>query len=100
MERTAASINKTLQSQGNPWRFDLAAGIIVIDKPVEYYIVLDRCRTSAEVLDWISQVMQKTWATDAILAGLVRALDEVLQLQPNLCSGGVERGHYNWRVLF
>jgi hypothetical protein len=32
-----------------------------------YEIDLERCRTSAEVCDWIFQVSHKTWATDAIL---------------------------------
>jgi hypothetical protein len=60
------------------------------DKPVllsfepdrhNYQIEFERCNTSAEVLDWIVQIKKKTWANDACLAGLVRALDDMLDLQ-------------------
>jgi hypothetical protein len=36
--------------------------------------------------DRIVQVSHKLWADDATLAGLVRALDDVLRLQSNLCG--------------
>jgi hypothetical protein len=55
-------------------------------------VPLDRCRTSAEVADWIFQISSKTWATDAVLAGLVRALRTLLDPQATLCSFGEERG--------
>lgn len=60
-------------------------------RPMDYEIDLDECRTSAQVLDWICQIAHKTWATDAVLAALVRQLDRVLRPQVNLCSGGVEQ---------
>jgi hypothetical protein len=49
---------------------------------------LERCLDSADVLDWIAQVGKKNYADDAVLAGLVRALDDVLDVQANLCSFG------------
>jgi len=57
-----------------------------------YEVDLARCRTSAEVLDWLVQVRNKRWATAAIVAGLIGALDDLLHLQATLCSGGHERG--------
>ena len=60
-----------------------------------YEIDLERCRTSAQVLDWIMQVASKIWATDAVIAGLVRALNDVLDPQATLCSFGQERGPLN-----
>lgn len=63
-----------------------------------YWIPLERCRTSAEVLDWIAQVAGKAWADDACLAGLVRAFDETLDLQGSLCGSGVEHGPINPRA--
>ncbi len=57
-----------------------------------YEVDLERCTTSAEVLDWIMQVASKTWATDAVIAGLVRALRDLLEPQGTLCSFGQERG--------
>jgi len=60
-------------------------------RPLNYEIDLHRCRTSAGVLDYICQVADKTWATDHVLASLVRQLDNVLDPQANLCSFGVEK---------
>ena len=57
-----------------------------------YDVDLERCRTSAEVLDWIIQVRKKQWACDAVLADLIRQLDDVLDLQSSTCGCGRERG--------
>lgn len=65
--------NLTLEQTCRPW----------------YYIDLERCRTSAAVLDWICQVAGKQWATNDVLADLVRALDDLLQPQATMCSGGM-----------
>lgn len=64
---------------------------IVNDMEIPYYIELERCGTSAQVLDWIVQISKKTWADDKCVANLVRILDDVLDLQANYCSFGVER---------
>jgi hypothetical protein len=56
-----------------------------------YEIDLETCTTSAQVLDWIMQVAGKTWATDTVLAGLVRAFDDLLYPQANLCSSGISK---------
>lgn len=64
-----------------------------------YDVDLERCRTSAAVLDWICQVAGKTWADDRILSGLVRALDHYLHPQECLCSGGIEGGPINVRRM-
>jgi hypothetical protein len=60
-----------------------------------YDVDLRRCRTSAEVLDWICQVAHKSWATDAVLAGLVRAINHYLDPQATLCGFGRELGPIN-----
>lgn len=54
-----------------------------------YEIDLDRCLTSSQVLDWIMQVNAKSLDMD--IAGLVNALDDVLNPQHNLCSFGGDR---------
>lgn len=64
-----------------------------------YDVDLERCRTSAAVLDWIFQVAGKTWADDRILAGLIRVLDRYLDPQGRLCSGGIEGGPINVRAM-
>lgn len=53
-----------------------------------YEIDLERCRTSAEVLDWIFQIHGKTWATAEVLKNLLDAFDDLLAPQANLCSFG------------
>ena len=53
-----------------------------------YPIDIERFTSSAAVLDMIMQVAKKAWATDA---GLVRALDDLLQPQGTLCSGGTDK---------
>jgi hypothetical protein len=57
-----------------------------------YEVDLERCLTSAAVLDWIAQVCQKLWADDYVVAGLVHALDDVLHLQSTLCGCGMDGG--------
>ena len=54
-----------------------------------YYVDLERCRTSAELLDWIFQINQKTWATPEIVKDLLDAIDDLLCPQATLCSGGM-----------
>ena len=53
-----------------------------------YWLDVPHFRTSAIALDAIMQVAGKSWADDRVLAGLIRALDDVLYPQANLCSGG------------
>jgi hypothetical protein len=84
-----------------PWRFDSSRVVLDChdgDRWI-YEVDLEHCRTSAEVLDWIMQVAGKNWATDAVLAGLVRALDEILDPQASLCGMGMERGPINVAAL-
>ena len=38
-----------------------------------YWIDLERCCSPSQVLDWIMQVANKSWADDETLASLVRA---------------------------
>jgi hypothetical protein len=56
-----------------------------------YPVDVERFTTSAQVLDVIMQVANKRWADDGCLAGLVRALDDILEPQANLCSFGRDR---------
>ena len=56
-----------------------------------YEIDLDRCRNSAQILDWIAQIAAKRWASAMIVADLIWALDDYLGLQAGFCSWGVEQ---------
>ena len=81
--------NPPIGSGWGPWRLNTATLTIELHhQQRDYGVDLDRCRSAAEVLDWIAQVAQKTWASDAILAGLVRAVDDILHPQAHLCPSG------------
>ncbi len=56
-----------------------------------YDVDLESCLNSAQVLDWIIQVSHKSWVDNSVLAGLIRALDDVLNAQANLCSFGKQK---------
>jgi hypothetical protein len=45
----------------------------------------------SQVLDSIATVSQCRWTTDACLAGLVCALDDILYFQNNLCGWGQDK---------
>jgi hypothetical protein len=55
---------------------------------VEFWVELADCVDSAGTLDWIAHALYAHGVNDAILAGLVRALDDVLELQAALCPQG------------
>src|SRR5262249_51977365 len=77
-----------------PWALNhLTVALEMLDRPdgVTYWVDLEQCTPSAEVLDRICQVAAKLWADDATLAGLVRALADVLHPQGTLCSSGQSR---------
>jgi hypothetical protein len=58
--------------------------------PSSYVVDLRRFTSSAKMLDVIMQVARKTWASAECIAGLVRALDHIFQVQGVLCSCGVD----------
>ena len=77
------------------WKFDPDRLVLVLRRGGGrwmYEVDLGRCQTSAGVINWIIQVSKKSWASDAVLADLVRQLDDLLNLQATLCSFGQERG--------
>lgn len=54
----------------------------------DYWVDLERCTTSAETLDWIIQIAEKSWATADVLAGLVHAFNDLIRPQATLCGMG------------
>ena len=53
-----------------------------------YEVDLERCLSSAEILDWIVQIQKKSWVTPKIIYDLIQALDDILDIQGNFCSSG------------
>jgi hypothetical protein len=57
----------------------------------EYWIELEKIDTNAKMQDWIFHIDNKTWATDAVVANLVRAFNKLFDPQKNLCSYGKDK---------
>lgn len=57
----------------------------------DYDIPVASLTDPAQLLDWLCQIKGKNWATDEALAGLVRAFDDILHPQTNMCSWGIGR---------
>jgi hypothetical protein len=74
-----------------PWELDVSSYVLRMAEPFPYEVDLEECTTSARVLDRIMQVSYKTDADDATIAGLIRALGDVLKPQANLCSFGTSK---------
>lgn len=83
-----------LSARWNGWQLDAATFELSYSDPSEgneYSVDLERFCNSAQVLDVILQVAAKRWATDQCLAGLIRGINDVMQPQANLCTGGVDK---------
>ena len=85
----------------SPWVFNPAAMTLELHKgghqePV-YDVDLERCRTPAEVLDWIMHIQGKHWASDEVLAGLVRSLWDCLGSK--ICFGEGDKRPVNIKAL-
>lgn len=85
----------------SPWVFNPTALTLEFHKgthpePV-YYVDLERCGTPVQVLDWIMHIQGKLWATDEVLAGLVRSLWECLG--PEICFGAARGKPINVRSI-
>lgn len=85
-------------SDWGPWRLDTETWVLYPVAPYRYEVDLEQCLTTAKVLDYIIHISQKTWADDATIAGLIRALGDVLKPQANLCPGGTPKHLTDTRI--
>lgn len=70
------------------WQYDAKTLVLFTREPYRYEIDLEACMSSAEVLDWIFQLAGKTWMNAEQLGNLIYALDDIIDPQATLCSGG------------
>lgn len=80
------------------WTFDSKRRTLVLHKAISvkpFVVRLDRCQTSAGALRWIMEVAEQDWATDHVIASLVREFDRLLYPLANLCPSGKEDGPIN-----
>lgn len=51
----------------------------------------DRCNTSAQILDWIFQILGKNWANPNTIYDLCQAFNFIFRVQEMFCSFGQEQ---------
>lgn len=106
---------KIKKAQWGNWRFSRRDNLLIIRKSrtsggrehdlyeIAYEIALERCNSSAEILDWLGQLDGKNWTTAEDMGYLVEALDDLLSFQSNFCSMGEEQSdgkpNYAKRIL-
>jgi hypothetical protein len=56
-----------------------------------YYINLGKIHNSAELCDWIFQIVNKSWVTNCVIGDLLRALDYIFRPQETFCSLGYDK---------
>src|SRR5690606_12279282 len=74
-----------------PWRLSEGGRVLECDcdDPLRHYWVeLESCDSSAQVLDWMCQIAGRYDGDDVAIAGLVRAFNDLLDPQAHLCSMG------------
>lgn len=79
-----------LPEQWGKWKLDRARRVIYYDGRHDYWFSLAQMNNSTEVLDWIVHLHEKKWATPEDIGNLVAALDDIFDLQNNLCGCGIE----------
>lgn len=79
-------------AHGDTWgRFTFRRDNLTLEHSGGYYIDLERCKNSAQLLDWIFQIEGKTWMTVEDKGHLIEALQDLLYPQQNLCSFGTDK---------
>jgi len=97
-----AHMSRATQSEGpwgpwGPWTLNQDTLELAISVKREgwnrcYEVDLERIKSSAAMLDWIMQVANKSWTTPEDIGHLVRALNDIFQLQVWLCRGANAEG--------
>lgn len=56
-----------------------------------YEVALAECNSSAQILNWIFHLKEKTWATQQVMDDFLTAINDILEPRANFCTGGLER---------
>ena len=82
----------SVSNRWGPWQLSNSGEALTLDRSGQQlendWIDLTRCTTPAEVLDTIFHAARHGEVDDATIAGMIRALDDLLDPMANLCSGG------------
>jgi len=85
---------KELLAEKNGWRFNPSSIELEYwrDGRRFYAVDLERCNTSAQILDWIFQLKGKTWFSPEGLWELLEAFDLLANtIQSKVCSFGRDK---------
>lgn len=83
-ERNRQALNAVLTNGGTlegweGWVYDPSGGGYLTDPDDTYDLPVSQCRTAGGVVRWLTHMSEKSlWVTNALLGGLVRALDDVV----------------------
>jgi hypothetical protein len=81
---------RLINGWGN-WKLDTENLELVFQfENIEYPINLRTCNTSSQILDWIYQVYAKSWAEVEDVYDLIRAFNDIVRVQDQICSFGVD----------
>src|SRR5271156_2576194 len=83
-------LGKPLPDRWGKWKLDRERRVIFYDGPHDYWFPLAQMNNAAEVLDWIMQLHEQSWAAPEDIGNLVAALDDIFDLQNNICGCGIE----------
>ncbi|MDH7973576.1 hypothetical protein QH494_15400 [Sphingomonas sp. AR_OL41] len=73
-----------------PWTIDLRDARLVYQRgEMEYFVPVDEMTDSAQILDWIFQVNEKSWASRDDVGHLVEAIEDMLGR--DVAGGGVDQ---------
>jgi hypothetical protein len=72
------------------WAFD-PQDLTLTHLGMGYEIDLRRIQSSAAILDWIFQLLDKSWADAGTMHDLLRAFAAILRPQANYCPGEVDK---------
>lgn len=79
-----------MQTMWGPWVLN-PTEMTLTHSGNDYWIDLDKCRNSAEILDWIAQVKGKEWGTAPTIWYLLHAMDYICNgLQWSVCGLGLD----------
>lgn len=80
---------KEFMKWGN-WHFD-SRQLTLTHATEKYEIDLEDIHSSADILDWIFQILGKKWGDAATVYDLLVAFEEILSPQENYCSFGEDK---------
>ena len=84
--------SKMNERRWGAWRYNPDNLTLEIDSKVSggnpYYVDLERCSTSSQVLDWLCQLRGKKWCSEEQVGYLLSAIDDLAEgLQSKMCAG-------------